>query len=57
MLISKSGPVLGLIEVQGGEELFTQVRARKKAIIFVAFAVNTPLVHTAAEQQQTAISS
>lgn len=31
MLISKSGPVLGLIEVQGGEELLTQVCAPKKA--------------------------
>ena len=31
MIISKSGPVLGLIEVQGGEELFAQVCAPKKA--------------------------
>lgn len=31
MIISKSGPVLGLIEVQGGKELFAQVCAPKKA--------------------------
>ena len=30
MIISKSVPVLGLIEVQGGKELFTQVCAPKK---------------------------
>lgn len=30
MLISKSGSVLGLIEVQGREELFAQVCAPKK---------------------------
>ena len=31
MIISKSGPVLGLIEVQGGEELFARVCTPKKA--------------------------
>ena len=31
MIISKSGPALGLIKVQGGEELFTQVCAPKKS--------------------------
>ena len=31
MIISKPGPVPGLIEVQGGEELFTQICAPKKA--------------------------
>ncbi|MED6272683.1 hypothetical protein CHARACLAT_032888 [Characodon lateralis] len=31
MIISKSGPVLGLVKVQGGEELFAQICAPKKA--------------------------
>ena len=31
MIISHSGPVLGLIEIQGGEEIFAQVCTPKKA--------------------------
>ena len=38
MIISESGPALGLIEVQGGKELFAQVCAPKKA--------HGPLEHT-----------